>query len=271
MNTDTVIMAIVFVFAVVTIIAFIRYRGQGSAFFKWLGIELKVSGKNTVSEQKSGINAMDVTVREGGLRAEETDGKGINIERIDTKDDVVLSSGRQQQESNTRQESMRPNLVYANGLSAGGDIQIFLNDLGIGNHRFSQFASSQFEAYNNTWKKLQALRMAGDNLWEKVSTDNLYEFSQQLRQVKILALEGDIYFEDEHREKLNGVLQSLGRFRVGKQYLSEIRRKETIEDFMGFQQEEIRYRVESNRKAKKEYEQLLDEIRIAFRNKLSKL
>lgn len=289
MDTNTLIIAATIVFAVVAIVAFIRYRRQGSADFKGpFGLRLRVKGEDTTDVQKPGIRAKDITSHEGGLLAEETTGAGIDLERVDVKTDVKLSSGRQEQSIEKRLESRQPNLLNAQALSAGRDITIqqfvgdtlpiaqqlafFSQQLGL-EKRLSKYAASQFEAYSNIWKKLQALRLAGDKLWEEASDDNLYEFGNQLRQVKKLALEEDIYLEDMHRAKLDDVIYDFGRFFFGKILLIDIRSKEELARFMkdADHQEEIRERIQFNRNAKVQYERLLEEIRIAFKDKLSKL
>jgi len=136
------------------------------------------------------------------------------------------------------------------------------------------YAKSLFEAYSNTWKSLQALRLGGDELWERASEDKLVNFANQLRVVRQIAYEGDLYFEKKDRLHLTEVLNILRSFYLGKEALIEIRSKQQIQkisrDFgEEFVEKEIARYININYQYKLEYEGILEEIRKSFRNKLS--
>src|SRR5205085_4305377 len=120
----------------------------------------------------------------------------------------------------------------AYGLNAGGNITIqqfvggqvslaqqldfFIKHIGLENIRASNFANSQFEAYCKVWKSLQALRVAGDDLWESATEDNIVIFAKCLRETYTTAGEGELFFEDRDRNDLIGILEAFGRYRLGK-------------------------------------------------------
>lgn len=291
MDTNTTVILIIIIFALIIIGAFFRFRQRGKAEIKGpFGTSLSVQGSNEPSPQQAGITAKGITSREGGVLAEDNTGRGVFAESIDAKDDVLLSNNPVQVQTGLTNPNVAmayPNTLSAQALTAGGNITIqqyvgsqispaqqlsfFLQQLGLDNYQSSKFAASQFEAYSNIWKKLQALRLAGDNLWELASNENLFQFGEQLRQVKTLTLEDDIYFEDEHRAELKDVLRHFGRFYFGKEQLIEIRSRDILNEYMHnkYVQQEIQEHIQENLSAKNEYEQILEKIRKSFRNKLS--
>ncbi len=56
----------------------------------WLS--LKVESTSNSIDSRAGIDAKDLTSREGGLVADEKTRRGIIIEKVDVKDDILLSS-----------------------------------------------------------------------------------------------------------------------------------------------------------------------------------
>ncbi|MEH2423888.1 MAG: toll/interleukin-1 receptor domain-containing protein [Nostoc sp.] len=134
------------------------------------------------------------------------------------------------------------------------------------------YTRSQFEAYCNTWKSLQGLRLIGNDLWDRVSEDTLINFAEQLKVTKQVTHENEIFFEELDRTQLFSILQKFENFRLGKRRLIEIRSKEDFKKFLregSIHLEEITEQIERNQNYKWEYEQILDEIRVSFREKLS--
>jgi len=285
MEINIAVVVVVIIFAVVIVIAFALYKGKGSASISGpFGMIFSIKGENSENSPTPGIRGREIASREGGVLMEETTGQGIDVERVNAKDDVLLSSRR---ETHDHFSSALPGALSAQSLSAGGNITIqqyvsgglpiaqqvafFLQQLGLDTSLNHRFATSQYEAYSNIWRKLQALRLAGDDLWEEASNENLFEFAKQLRQVKKLVLEDDIYLDDKHRQELREVLRHFDQFWVGKKRLIDIRSKPEMERFTEdlWAQEEIRYQIQFNLEAKNKYERLLEKIRDAFRDKLA--
>lgn len=150
----------------------------------------------------------------------------------------------------------------------------FVSHIGLESLR-PDYAKSQFEAYSNTWKSLTALRLAGNALWEKANDDNLVKFAEQLKLTMQVSHEGEIFFDELDYRQLLSVLKKFENFRLGKVRLIEIRSIQELERFMreGFISHENIYRqirqINENQRLKREYEEILDKIRISFRQKLS--
>ncbi len=292
MDTTTAVIIVIAVFALIVVAAFWRYRQRGGAEINGpFGTKLKVQASNDPPIQKAGISAKGITSREGGVLAEETLGRGIEAENVDAKDDVLLSSSHSPQQTNRPPSTAEPSLgatLSAQVLSAGGNITIqqfvggqvplaeqlsfFIKHIGLENIRASNFASAQFEAYSNVWKNLQALRLAGDDLWEEASRENLLRFAEQLRKTLSVAREGEIFFDEKDRESLLEILHEFGGFRLGKLRLIEIRSRQEFEHYAreGLVSERMVVRqIEENYEYKVKYEGLVERIRISFKKRLS--
>ena len=300
MDSGTMIIVVASIFAIVAVAGFFYYRQSGETEIKLpFGMSIKISGSNAKQPPNPGISAKEIKSREGGLLAEETTGRGIEVEKVDVKDDVLLSSSRPLAKDQVQnRNSQFPNTLSAQALSAGGDITIqqfvgsqvslaqqlefFAGNIGLENIRASNFANSQFKAYSDVWKSLQALRLAGDDLWNQASVENFFVFTEQLRKTTTVVREGEIFFEDDDRERLTDILKQFGRYRMGKNRLINIRSKgDLFEEYPYTDEHEKEYldklikesiqeQVNRNRQIKIEYERLLDTIRISFKTRLSK-
>lgn len=136
------------------------------------------------------------------------------------------------------------------------------------------YTKSQFKAYCNIWKSLQALRLAGNNLWERASKENLVKFSNQLRDTTQLAHEESIFFEESDYSELRSVLEEFECFHIGKERLIDIRSTQDFEKqeklFSPHKlQKNIYQQIKENERHKVQYERVLDRIRVSFRQKLS--
>lgn len=302
MDTTTVTISVILIFALLVIIAFIRFRQRGGAEISGpFGTKLKIDGSNDPPGQKASITAKGITSREGGVLAEETLGRGIEAENVDAKQDILLSSSYSPQPvsklPSIDEASISP-ILSAQGLAAGGNITIqqfvgnqippveqiefFLKHIGLENMRVNRFANAQFEAYAGVWKNLQALRLLGDDLWEKADSQNLLRFAEQWRKTLSLAREGEIFFDDLDRRALLDILKEFGEFRLGKHNLIQIRNDQEYEGGLNFEDyvrkrelneqwvsEAIADQVRKNYRYKIRYEALLEKIRISFRKRLS--
>jgi hypothetical protein len=99
MDTSTAALIVIAIFAIILIVAFLRYRKSGEAEIRGpFGTALKVKGSNHAGVKKlPGIKAEGITSREGGVRAEDSTGSGLDIRNVDARDDVLLSSGTSHQ------------------------------------------------------------------------------------------------------------------------------------------------------------------------------
>jgi hypothetical protein len=166
-------------------------------------------------------------------------------------------------------------------ISPAERLEIFGKHIGLENIRAANYANAQFQAYCNVWKSLQALRLAGNDLWQRANSENLVKFANQLRHTHAAVWEGEIFFEDEDREALLNILDACGQYQIGKFRLTQIRSKDDAE----FSIRTLPYRlmrgksradiekelsqIGENFLYKNRYEDLLEEIRISFRKRLS--
>jgi hypothetical protein len=291
MDATIAALIVIGIFALIIVLAFLRFRQQGHAEIKGpFGTSLRVGGANEHSRRRGGITAKGVKSHEGGMRADERTGSGIDVKDIDARKDVILSSSNAQTSLPSNVSEMNPTSgLAAQALSAGGNITIqqfvgnqatlaeqlafFVQQIGIANPR-QDYAKSQFEAYCEAWKSLQALRLAGDDLWERASEDNLLNFANRLRSAKQTAHEGEIFFEERDLSHLNEVLYAFSRFQLGKARLVNIRSKQDLQqivDDFGISnfEEEVVWQIRQNHEYKLEYGKILEEIRKSFKKKLS--
>ncbi len=106
MDSTTAVIIIVVIFAIVVLAALWRYRRQGEASIEVGGARVHVKGENDPTPAKAGAEPSaqvaggssqpGVNVRDaksgGGIMAEDKTGRGVNIERVETEDDILASS-----------------------------------------------------------------------------------------------------------------------------------------------------------------------------------
>ncbi|MHC5737493.1 toll/interleukin-1 receptor domain-containing protein [Nostoc sp.] len=171
------------------------------------------------------------------------------------------------------QEDITVQSFIGNQVSLNDQLDFFRKQIGLVSPR-QDFSKSQFEAYCNIWKSLQALRLAGDDLWKSASKSNLVKFANQLRATTKEAHDASIFFEDVDYEQLLSALKTFGQFLVGKEQLINIRSVQDIEvqeraishDYVN---EMITQQIKRNENSKVHYEKILDTIRLSFKCKLS--
>jgi hypothetical protein len=282
MDSNILILIVIALFVLLAIVGFIRYKGQGKVKIKGpAGIEMEFGGDNETPPTPPGITVKGAKSRKGQILAEDYLGRGIDAENLDAMQDVVLKTENNPTHNPATSSSSSSDprsSLNTQALNAGGNITIqqfvggevsneqqrefFANQIGATIPRNDRFCDSQFNSYCNAWKNLQALRLAGDDLWERASEENISSFKKTLRETKALLLNDDIFFEDRDRVKLASVLQKFESFRFEKERLSEMRATRYSENY-------IQRQIERNSHIKGEYEDLLDDLRISFRNKVS--
>lgn len=131
-----------------------------------------------------------------------------------------------------------------------------------------QFLKSQYDVYIELWGSLQSLRFAVDALWQKANRDNIAALAKQLRHVRSQVDNWSLFFENTHLKELNRLLSILEDFEAGKTTLVRIRSKEDIPRYF---QHEVEQQIEKNRHYKEEFEQILEEMRVSFKGRLSRI
>jgi hypothetical protein len=276
-------------FGILVLVALFRFRHGVAAKIKSVVGEI-----NLQADGRRGIKARGVKSEEGGFVAQETTRGGIDVKDIHARTDVVLDSSDQLHEVSQKRISQpdSTSTIDARSISAGGNITIaqfvsdqanlaeqldfFQQDVGIVNPR-RDFARSQFEAYCNVWKSLQALRLAGEELWSRASEDNLIRFAAQLRETTRLVHEESLFFQDLERGQLFSALRAFREFRIGKRDLIDINSRQKLDRFSSegsiphgsHLQLEIEEQLERNQRYRWDYNEIVDRIRASFRQKLS--
>lgn len=162
-------------------------------------------------------------------------------------------------------------------------LAFFGSEIGMRSIRAAKFESAKFEAYSDTWKSLQALDLAADDLWETANPENLLKFVRQLRDTQLVVQQGELYFDESDRSSLLRLMERMGDYRLGKErlvrlyaahdrpeqkeYLIERIRQEwnSLEDWATSIPQQIR----SNGEYRREYQNMLEKIRISFRRRLA--
>lgn len=188
--------------------------------------------------------------------------------------------------SRTKEQSQQASTVSAQGLSAVGDITInqyvtgegsisdqlefFRNEIGFEERRNELYDEGRFEAYSDVWRSLQKLRLAGDDLWDSATEENLIVFTNALRQTTGRVREGEVFFEEADRQSLLNVLGKFGNYEMGKEYLIDISSSESIHQYPERDLEaEIKQQIQDNQRYKLKYEQILERIRKSFNKQLA--
>lgn len=129
----------------------------------------------------------------------------------------------------------------------------------------NSYAQSQFEAYYAIWNGLQKLDAAGDDLWAAPDNENIFQFAQLLDTTSTMVEENAIFLEEQDYQELRELLGCFGEYRLGKARLIQM----TNRDYLGMiDQYSANEQIQKNRAHKQHYEQVLDRIRLSFRQRL---
>lgn len=92
MDTTTATVIAVVIIGLIVVAAFLRFNQRGQAILKVFGIDFSITASNDPPPQTVGINAEDILSHEGGVVADDSTGRGVSAKRVDSKQDVLLSS-----------------------------------------------------------------------------------------------------------------------------------------------------------------------------------
>jgi hypothetical protein len=148
--------------------------------------------------------------------------------------------------------------------------RLFLEMMGIpANLKRNKYADTQLTVYDEIWKSLFSLKLAGDDLWESASYDNIIKFSQVLNDVTHMVEEKAIFLVENDYEELKRLLNIFSAYRLGKLRLYEIRQYD-IHQVVDYVPEDMAQRqIQENRRHKEEYEVVLESVKVSFRTRLS--
>ena len=147
-------------------------------------------------------------------------------------------------------------------------LEVKRQEYGVRRVQTDRFANSEYDVYINLWQNLQALDLAVDTLWHKVTENNILSLAKQTRKTEPQIKNWPLFFEDQHLERLKKLFETLNMFHAGKKRLANIRSKN---DVRSHGKEEIEYQIGKNREHREEWKNLMTELRHSFRNKLSEI
>ena len=251
--------------------------------------ELEIHGENDPQTSSAGTTIKNANSKKGKIKVADSTGHGIKAEKLKANDDIVITSTHGSPKNTVPSDGLVLGAIggiNANGLVAHGDITInqFLNDntplveqlnyflkqVGIDKPKETQFAKDQYQAYCSVWKNLLEVKLAGDSLWEEVNSKTLGDFADKLRKTEKMVEQGGIYFEENDRQALLAVLHVFMNFDSGKARLLDLEKQDPMLNDKWIQGE-FQKQIDANGKTKAEYGQILERIRISFRDKLSRI
>lgn len=93
MDTTTGAVIVIALFALIAVVAFLRYSRRATADIQGsFGTNLKIQASNNQNPVTAAVKAKGVTSSEGGVTAEGTTGRGVDVENINAKQEVRLTS-----------------------------------------------------------------------------------------------------------------------------------------------------------------------------------
>lgn len=93
MDTNVTLIVLVLILAAVAIAALLRYQRRGEAEVKGpFGTGVKVKGSNEAPPTRPGVNITDAKASQGGILAENEGEGGVNVQRVETQDDIIASN-----------------------------------------------------------------------------------------------------------------------------------------------------------------------------------
>lgn len=134
---------------------------------------------------------------------------------------------------------------------------------------FQRYSEKQFELYNNLWKVLWDLKKKADELWENADPQELPGLSKKVWVVKEAVNINVLIIEEVHFEQLLNIVKRFEDFEFGKKQLVQLRNKSAHQvQEIGVSQEMVRQVIEKNRATKQDYDQLISDLAISFRNQI---
>lgn len=132
---------------------------------------------------------------------------------------------------------------------------------------FIRLSENQFTLYNNLWATLLKLKQTAEDLWQTTTVDNLMSFALHLDKTFNSIGKNRLIIEDSHYEKLQHVLETFSKFRLGKENLIKLRRM-TDEQRKKLNMTNTVNFINENKKTKFDYENLLEDIVKDFKKQI---
>ncbi len=88
---DTTLVVVIGLLALIVVGLSIRFRQNIKIMFQAFNLKFQASGANPQKE-RYGIRARDITSIGGGAFFDDSTGKGVDVEKIQVEDDILISS-----------------------------------------------------------------------------------------------------------------------------------------------------------------------------------
>lgn len=135
--------------------------------------------------------------------------------------------------------------------------------------RKKRTSDARFGLYREVWSQLMDLKSAGDRLWENASKQNLETFIALLDKAKLATNRGRLILREEHYQQLQQAFLRFKDYEIGKNRLVELRSPEMLRElYQDFNADDITHQIAANASAKRDYEQITQDILWEFRQQL---
>ncbi|KAA3664256.1 MAG: hypothetical protein DWQ04_06660 [Chloroflexi bacterium] len=144
----------------------------------------------------------------------------------------------------------------------------FVAEIGVTPTIAAKYYEAKFELYRSVWQALYSLKEAGEQLWQRVSKENIAHFANCLHEAQRLVGANEILFDRADHAALLAVMGAFNRFKAGKivlVQLTNVQDEGLIIEYAG----EVQYQIEQNGDIKQRYEILLQTVSNQFRTQLN--
>ena len=94
MNDNSIILIGIVLFVCLAIVSFLLFRRRVNVKIKApLGLGIEIDAENDSHQSGPAITIEDVRSKSGGLIAEDTQGRGVNIKHVEASGDIQVKSG----------------------------------------------------------------------------------------------------------------------------------------------------------------------------------
>ena len=142
------------------------------------------------------------------------------------------------------------------------EVSAYQNQLDILKTITLRYSDKQFELYSNLWTAIYELKLHADDLWQDVSKPNLLKFSKKLHEAKRQVGINSIFFETEHYNELTELIKYFSEYEIGKERLMNLRQE------FPYYVQDGQILINNNRDKKDQFDRLVEQIKIDFRNQL---
>jgi len=142
------------------------------------------------------------------------------------------------------------------------ELEVYKTQLQVAQATLGRYYEHQFESYSCLWESLYKAKIAGDKLMNVASQENLLAFSDRVAELETAILANMLLLEEDHYQRLLGLIGTFQAFEFGKTTLIQLRRGDHIDG------QEISSALAFNHQFFTQYNQLLRQIATTFKSQL---